>query len=128
VIGIPFSEIITMAGHLAVPTIRSFINAAPIRDLRDAATPAPEAVDDSGRSAQRFMVDVVVRKETCERRVTVSGRDICAVTAPIVVEAVVRILDGRSSTVGVAAPGRLFEAGDVLDALSPDPLTIVRRS
>jgi hypothetical protein len=74
------------------------------------------------------MVDVVVRKRTSERRVTVSGRDIYAVTAPIVVEAVVRILDARSSTLGVAAPGRLFEAGDVLDALSPDPLTIVRRS
>jgi short subunit dehydrogenase-like uncharacterized protein len=127
VTGIPFSEIITMVSHLPVPKIHSFINVAPLQELRDSATPAPEAVDETGRSAQRFMVDVVVRKETSERRVTVAGRDIYAASAPIVVEAVVRLLDGRSSTVGVAAPGEMFEADDVLDALSPDPLTIVRR-
>lgn len=119
VIGNPFSEIITMVGHLQVSEIHSFINLAPLRDLHDSATPPPEAVDETGRSAQRFMVDVVVGKGASQRRLTVGGRDIYAVSAPIIVEAVVRILDGRSSTVGVAAPGEMFEAGDVLDALSP---------
>jgi uncharacterized protein YbjT (DUF2867 family) len=128
VVGNPFSEIITMVTHLRVPKIHSFINRASLQDIRDPATPAPEAVDETGRSAQRFMVDVVARDGTSERRITVGGRDIYAVTAPIIVEATVRILDGRSSTVGVAAPGEIFEAGDVLDALSPDPLTITRSS
>jgi short subunit dehydrogenase-like uncharacterized protein len=125
-VGIPFSEIITMATHLRVPKIHSFINSAPLQDLRDPATPTPEAIDETGRSAQRFMVDVVARSGTSERRLTASGRDIYAVTAPIVVEATARILDGRTSTVGVAAPGEMFDAADVLDALSPDPLTITR--
>jgi hypothetical protein len=125
-VGIPFSEIVTMVTHLRVPEIHSFINGAPLQDLRDPATPTPEAIDETGRSAQRFMVDVVARNGTSERRITASGRDIYAVTAPIVVEATVRILDGRSSTVGVAAPGEMFDAADVLDALSPDPLTITR--
>ena len=74
------------------------------------------------------MLDVIARNGTSERRVAVGGRDIYAVTAPIVVEATMRILDGRSSTVGVAAPGEMFEADDVLEALSPDPLTITRTS
>jgi short subunit dehydrogenase-like uncharacterized protein len=128
VVGNPFSEIITMVTHLRVSTIHSFINRAPLLDLHDPATPAPKAIDETGRSAQRFVVDVVARNGTSERRVTVGGRDIYAVTAPIVVEATVRILDGRSPTVGVAAPGEMFDADDVLDALSPDPLTIMRRA
>jgi hypothetical protein len=73
------------------------------------------------------VVDDVDRRGTRERRATVGGRDIYAVSAPIVVEAVVRVLDGRSST-GVAAPGEMFEAGEVLDALSPESLTIVHRA
>jgi short subunit dehydrogenase-like uncharacterized protein len=127
-IGNPFSEIIAMAAHLRVPKIHSFINRASLQDLRDPATPPPQAIDETGRSAQRFVVDVVARNGTSERRVTVSGRDIYAVTAPIVVEATARILDGRTSTVGVAAPGEMFEADDVIDALSPEHLTIMRRS
>jgi hypothetical protein len=128
VVGNPFSEIITMDTHLRATEIHSFITSASVQDLRDPATPAPEAIDETGRSAQRFVVDVVARSGSSERRITAGGRDIYAVTAPIVVEATVRILDGRSSTVGVAAPGEIFEADDVLDALSPDPLTITRSS
>jgi short subunit dehydrogenase-like uncharacterized protein len=124
----PFSEIITMDRHLRVSKIGSFINRASLQDLRDPVTPTPHAVDETGRSAQSFMVDVVARNGTSERRVTVSGRDIYAVTAPIVVEATARILDGRSSTLGVAAPGEMFEADEVLDALSPHALTIMRHA
>jgi Saccharopine dehydrogenase NADP binding domain len=126
VIGNPFSEIITMVSHLQVPEIHSFINVAPLEDLHDPATPPPEAVDETGRSAQRFVVDVAVRKGPGERRLSVGGRDIYAVTAPIVVEAVLRTLDGRSSRAGVAAPGEIFDAADFLDALSPDPLAVLR--
>ncbi|WP_232661621.1 saccharopine dehydrogenase family protein [Pseudonocardia sp. TRM90224] len=124
---LPFSEIVSMAAHLPVSTIRSFFATGPLQDLRDPSTPAPEAVDGTGRSAQRFVVDVVATSGGQERGFTVSGQDIYAASAPIVVEAAVRLLTGRSTTVGVAAPGELFDAADMLDALSPDPLTIVRR-
>ena len=124
VVGLPFSEIITMAAHLQVTTIRSFFAGAALRDLRDPNTPAPEAVDGDGRSAQRFVVDVVVRTEDGERRITASGQDIYAVTAPIVAEALARILDGRAGATGVLAPGALLDAADVLDALTPAHLTV----
>jgi short subunit dehydrogenase-like uncharacterized protein len=124
VVGLPFSEIITIAAHLQVRTVRSFFAGAALRDLRDPNTPAPEAVDDSGRSAQRFVVDVVVRTADGERRITASGQDIYAVTAPIIAEAVTRNLDGRARATGVLAPGALLDAVDVLDALSPAHLTV----
>ncbi|MGI5126337.1 saccharopine dehydrogenase NADP-binding domain-containing protein [Pseudonocardia sp. CA-107938] len=124
VVDLPFSEIITMASHLQATTIRSLFAATALRDLRDPDTPTPEAVDADGRSAQRFVVDVVARTADGERRVTASGQDIYAVTAPIVVEAVARILDGRASAVGVLAPGALLDAADVLHALGREHLTV----
>ena len=126
VVALPFSEIITIASHLQASTVSSYFSRAPLEDLHDPDTPAPEAVDDTGRSAQRFMVDVLARTADGERRITVTGQDIYAVTAPIVVEAAVRLLDGRSATVGVAAPGALFDADDFLAALAPEHLTIDR--
>ena len=47
-----------------------------------------------------------------------SGRDIYAITAPLAVEAVHRILTGRTRATGVASAGALFDAPDFLDALS----------
>lgn len=120
----PLAEVIVMATHLPTSIIHSYINDAALRDIADPATPAPQPVDDTGRSAQLFTVDVVAHQAGTERRITVGGRDIYAVTAPLVVEATVRVLDGRASTTGVVSPGRVFHAADFLVALSPEPLTI----
>ena len=100
--------------HLDVGELRSYLNTAPLDDLHDAATPPPSAVDESGRSAQQFVVDVVVRRGSDTRRISASGRDIYAVTAPIVVEGAVRLLDGRHRGPGAMAPGEAFDAADVL--------------
>ena len=54
-----------------------------------------------------------------QRRVVARGRDIYAVSAPLAVEAVHRILDRRTQTVGVASAGQIFDAPDFLRALSP---------
>lgn len=117
VVQLPFSEVITIHRHLAVGELRSYLNAAPLADLRDGDTPPPTATDERGRSAQRFVVDVVVRRGGETRRRTVSGRDIYAITAPIVAEGAVRLLDGRHREVGAVAPGQAFDAADVLAAL-----------
>src|SRR5262249_45639818 len=93
-------------------------------DVRDPATAAPEPVDKSGRSAQIFLVDVIARKGTEERRATARGRDVYAITAPIVVEATERILEGRFKRTGVAAAGELFDAQDFLESLSPEHLDL----
>jgi hypothetical protein len=124
VIGTPFAEIITMAHHLAAARIDTFLATVALEDIRNPATPAPLAVDEAGRSAQQFVVDVVVHRGGEERRISAGGRDIYAITAPLVVEAARRLIDGRAKVQGAAAPGEVFDAADFLDALSPRHLTI----
>jgi short subunit dehydrogenase-like uncharacterized protein len=120
----PFAEIVTMARHLAATRIETYLATAALADIQDPATPAPRAEDESGRSAQRFVVDVVVCRGEEERRVSAAGRDIYAVTAPLVAEAAIRLTDGRAKARGAAAPGEVFDAADFLTALSPHHLTI----
>ncbi|WP_258725826.1 saccharopine dehydrogenase family protein [Cellulomonas sp. NS3] len=128
VVQLPFSEVVTIDRHLDVGELRSYLNTAPLDDLHDPAIPAPAATDESGRSAQQFVVDVVVRRGADTRRTWATGRDIYAVTAPIVVEGAVRLLDGRYGGPGAAAPGEAFDATDVLAALERDAGALVVRS
>ncbi|WP_394839036.1 NAD(P)H-binding protein [Pendulispora rubella] len=115
-------DVVTMSRHLRAREIRTFMNLAPLVDLRNPATPAPVATDDRGRSSQTFVVEAVVRRGGEERRAVVRGRDIYAVSAPILVEAMERVLDGRTRTSGVVAAGAIFDAADFLRALSPKHL------
>lgn len=121
---LPLSEIVILSRHLPVATVHSYMNAEPLRDLRDPSTVPPAPADDSGRSAQVFMVDVVVRRGREERRATAHGRDIYAVSAPLVVEAMTRIVGNATPPTGVHAPGTLFDARDFLAALSPQHLEV----
>ncbi|HEU0287305.1 MAG TPA: saccharopine dehydrogenase NADP-binding domain-containing protein [Nocardioidaceae bacterium] len=120
VVQLPFSEVVTINRHLRVGDLTSYLNSSSLADLRDESTPPPSATDDSGRSAQRFVVDVAVRRGAGTRRLTASGRDIYAVTAPIVVEGVVRLLGDRHPA-GAVAPGEAFDAADLLAALAAHP-------
>jgi hypothetical protein len=120
VVGLGFSEIITISHHLRTREIHAFMNLAPITDLRNPDTPEPVAADESGRSSQTFVVEVVARRGSEKRRAIARGRDIYAVTAPIVVEAVERIIDGRFKATGVVAAGEVFDAQDFLRSLRPD--------
>ena len=124
VVALVFSEIITISHHLRVPEVHAFMNLAPVRDIRDPATPPPTASDASGRSSQIFLVDVIARKGTEERRAVASGRDIYAITAPLVVEAAQRLVAGRVGATGVVAPGEVFDARDFLESLSPAHLSL----
>ncbi|HEU4733515.1 MAG TPA: saccharopine dehydrogenase NADP-binding domain-containing protein [Kofleriaceae bacterium] len=119
---VPLSEIITISRHLRSREIHTYLNVGALDDLRDPSTAAPVAADASGRSAQTFAMEVVVRAGGQERRAIARGRDIYAVTAPLVVEAAERILDGRSRRAGAAAAGELFDASDFLSALTPQHL------
>lgn len=123
VVALPFSETILIASHLQTAEIHTYLNLTPLKDLRDPTTQPPEAVDEEGRSAQIFLMDVLVRQQGEERRATAQGQDIYAVTAPLVVEAVQRLLEGRFQGAGVVAPGKLFDARDFLESLSPEHLS-----
>jgi short subunit dehydrogenase-like uncharacterized protein len=125
---VPLSEVPVIARHLRVARLRTYLNNAPLRDLRDSTTPPPVAIDDSGRSAQTFLVEAVIQRGSSIRRATAQGRDIYAFTAPLVVEAVERILDRRTRRSGALAPGETFDSTDFLQALSPEYLTLELRA
>jgi short subunit dehydrogenase-like uncharacterized protein len=115
---LPFSETITISRHLQVQELHSYINLRSLEDVRDPATPAPVAVDAEGRSAQRFVMEVAVHQGSNVRRRSAHGQDIYAITAPLVVEAMERVVDGRCRRMGVVAPGEAFDAPDFLAALA----------
>lgn len=120
VAGFTMADVVTVPSHVDVPEVRTYMAVEAARDLAGADTPAPEAVDGTGRSDQTFVVDVVVRRGGEERRASVRGQDIYAVTAPLAVEAVQRLLTGRGLRTGVASAGAMFDADDFLQALTPD--------
>ena len=118
----PFSETILIHRHLRVSNLHTYVNATSLSDVRDPITPPPVAADESGRSAQTFLVETTVRRAADVRRAAASGRDIYAFTAPLVVEAMERILDDGATRRGVFAPGELFEAQHFLEALATEHL------
>jgi len=124
VIGLGLSEIINISRHLPVPEVHAFMNLPPLRDLRDPDTPPPAPSDESGRSSQVFLVEVVVRRGAEERHALARGRDIYAVTAPIVVEAAQRAVAGLAKKTGVAAAGEAFDARGFLESLCPTHLSL----
>jgi Saccharopine dehydrogenase NADP binding domain len=119
VAALALAETIIVSRHIRTPEIRGFMNLAPLAELRDPETPPPLAADESGRSSQVFLMDVIARRGRDERRVFARGRDICAVTAPIVVEAAERVVAGAIRTSGVVAAGEVFDARDFLGSLDP---------
>src|SRR5262249_12218953 len=123
VVGLPLAETITISRHIRTTDVRALMNLAPLADVRDPDTPPPAAVDERGRSSQLFVMDVVARRGRHERRVTARGRDIYAVTAPLVVEAVERIAAGAVRTTGVATAGEAFDARDFLSSLGATGVT-----
>ncbi|MET0807653.1 MAG: saccharopine dehydrogenase NADP-binding domain-containing protein, partial [Pseudoxanthomonas sp.] len=86
-VGLPLSEIITLSRHVRSAEVHSYMNLAPLRDLRDPLTPAPTPADAHGGSSQLFAVDVVVQRGGQTRTAAAQGRDIYAASAPLVVEA-----------------------------------------
>jgi hypothetical protein len=124
VVALSLAETITISHHIRAPEIRVFMNLAPIADLRNPDTPAPTPEDESGRSSQIFVMDVVVRRGSAERRIVARGRDIYAVSAPIVVEAAQRTVNNPGKIRGVVAAGEAFDARDFLNSLSPEHVVV----
>jgi hypothetical protein len=123
VVGLSLAETITISRHLQTPEIRVYINLAPITDIRDPNTPSPTAADESGRSSQIFVMEAIARRGGAERRAMVRGRDIYAITAPIVAEATCRVVNGLAKRTGVVAAGEVFAAQDFLISLSSSHLS-----
>jgi NAD(P)-dependent dehydrogenase (short-subunit alcohol dehydrogenase family) len=118
------ADTVTISRHLKTPEIRSYMTVAAVKDVSDPDVPPPVPADESGRSSQTFLVDVIARLGTEERRAVARGRDIYAISAPIVVEATERIVSGRAEMKGVVAAGEVFDARDFLRSLCPEYLSL----
>jgi Saccharopine dehydrogenase NADP binding domain len=117
------ADCVTISSHLTVGAIGECITVAPLADLSDPDLSGPRAVDDIGRSAQTFLLEAIVRRGPEERSVVVTGQDIYAVSAPIVVELTERLLTSHHIT-GVVAAGAIADPLSVLLALSPNHLAV----
>jgi len=89
--------------------VESFMNEAPLEDLRKADSPPPTSARTSGRSTQTFVMDVFASGEGRSRRLAAFGCDIYAVSAPLVVEACMRVLSQKARKGGTFAPAELFD-------------------
>ena len=119
----PFSEIVLIARHVKTAELHTWLNRMALDDIHNAATPAPQPADKTGRSSQRFIVEVMATRDNKARRVIARGRDIYAFSAGLVCEAVERLLEGKFNGAGAQPPGAIFNAQEILSALAPDHLT-----
>ncbi len=117
---LPLSEIILIDRHVQAQSVTSYINLKPLEDLHDNSTPPPLSVTDDGRSAQQFVMEVEVADGDWRTRVSASGRDIYAATAPLIVGACLKLLNGPPTRAGVRAPGEIFDCRAFLADLTPE--------
>ena len=118
------ADSVTIPRHINTRAIHTCMTLAPLADLDDPDLSPPPATDRSGRSAQTFLVEVVARSGDAERRAVARGRDIYAVTAPLVVEATQRVMTRHAWRSGVFAAGDIFHAQDFLMSLCPTHLSV----
>jgi len=118
------ADSITIPAHLSVSQLNTYMTLAALKDLSDPDLSPPPAVDESGRSAQTFLVEAIVRLGNAERRAVASGRDIYAVSAPLVVEAAERLINAQNANSGVFAVGEIFDPRDFLNSLNPEYLLL----
>ena len=119
VVEVPFSEAILISKHVKTAELHNYLPQIAVNQVLDPSTPGPKSSDAMGRSAQQFVIEVVVRRGNESRRAISRGRDSYAVTAPLVCEAVARLLKGNIPG-GAHAPGEIFAAKEFLAALGPD--------
>jgi hypothetical protein len=119
VVEVPFSEAILISRHVKTRELHNYLPLIAVSEVLNSETPGPKVTDALGRSAQEFVVEVIIKCGNDERRAISRGRDSYAVTAPLVCEAVERLLKGKVPA-GAHAPGEIFEAKAFLDSLGHD--------
>ena len=123
-IELPFSEIITIAHHLQTTEAHTYLMTSALNDIRNPDTPPPLVDAQSGRSPQRFRLEVHVRRDGAVRQAAAVGHDIYFVSAPIVVEAAARVVAEPGRDGGAFALGERFDAADFLRAIAGPNLLV----
>ncbi|WP_327350759.1 saccharopine dehydrogenase NADP-binding domain-containing protein [Streptomyces sp. NBC_01304] len=114
------ADSVTIPRHLGAGEINTYMTVDAVKDVLAPDANSPQPVDELGRSEQTFLVDVTVRADGEQRRVVARGQDIYAISAPLAVEAVERILAGQVKAAGVVSVGEAFDAREFLAALAPE--------
>lgn len=121
------ADSVTIPRHIATPEIRSFMTMAAVKDVTDPNPSPPVPCDETRRSGQTFVLDVLAKSGTTERRGVATGRDIYAISAPLVVEATKRVLQGLVTRTGTLTAGQAFDAVDFLHALPLDHISLLEK-
>jgi hypothetical protein len=100
----PLPEALSIPRHIDVPDIRLVMTASTLREAFGPAAPATRHVSDEERADSRCAVVVTVTDGATERQTIAVGSDIYGITAPIIVEAAIRLT--AAQPVGVLAPTR----------------------
>lgn len=120
VLPFPLTETIVISRHLNSHEVHAYLNRRALDDIHDPRTPAPTASDASGFSNQRFEMRAVVQHGVERKSASVTGRDIYAITAPLLVQAAQKILRGEFRATGARAPGEIFDAAEFLRTLEAE--------
>jgi hypothetical protein len=115
--------VLLLARHVKTAEHHNYITRVAVAEVTDPSTPPPKAADEMGRSAQNFVLDVVVTRGAEQRRAFTWGGDGYAATAPLTGEAVEGLMKGQFRSAGAKAPGEIFDAEGLLRALAPDHAT-----
>jgi short subunit dehydrogenase-like uncharacterized protein len=118
------ADAVTISRHVRTSAINEYMTIAPLKDLSDRDLSPPQAVDSLGRSAQTFLLEAVVRLGSQRRTAIARGQDIYAASAPLVVEAVRRLLLDPQRWRGVVTAAELGDARSYLEALTPQHLKL----
>jgi hypothetical protein len=118
------ADAVTLSHHVKAGAISEYMTTAPLSDLSGPALSSKHVVDDRGRSAQTFLLEAVVRAGAQQRRAVARGQDIYAVTAPLVVEALKRLMEPSQQWRGVITAAEFGDARAYLAALVPQHLTV----
>lgn len=123
VVELPFTETTLIPRHIRVQELHNYVSEIAVRDVLDPTTAPPATDSSSGPSSQHFTIDVIVCGDQIQRRATMRGRDIYAISAPLLGAAAQRLLDGDFSDPGAYAPAEVFDATAILTGLAPNHAT-----
>lgn len=119
VVEVPLCETVVISRHVKTFELHNYLPLVAVKEVLDSRTPAPKATDSMGRSAQQFVIEVRVKRGNEERGAISRGRDSYAVTAPLVCEAISRLLSGGVPA-GAYVAGEIFAPNDFLQSLGSD--------
>lgn len=119
-------DVVSMSRHLRFGRLSTWVNLAPLADLQADDGRGPTAIDSIGRSDQRFLLEVLVTRGGEHRRMSASGKDIYAITAPLIVKAMSLVLAKQAGGTGALSAGQFLDPQLFLDTFPAELLLIYR--